>query len=59
MDKKVISFFRRSISTVVVICVAVFILLTLFMSHRTEQTVEEISNIYMSEMNQQDRKSVV
>ena len=36
MDKKVISFFRRSISTVVVICVAVFILLTLFMSHRTE-----------------------
>lgn len=53
MDKKVISFFRRSISTVVVICVAVFILLTLFMSHRTEQTVEEISNIYMSEMNQQ------
>ncbi len=53
MDKKVISFFRHSISTVVVICVAVFILLTLFMSHRTEQTVEEISNIYMSEMNQQ------
>lgn len=53
MDKKVMRFFRRSIISVIVICVTVFFCLTIFMSHRTEQTVEDISNIYMSEMNQQ------
>lgn len=53
MDKKVIKFFRHSIISVIIICVAVFFWLTMFMSYRTEQTVEDISNIYMSEMNQQ------
>lgn len=53
MDKKVIGFFRRSVISVIIICIAVFFWLTIFMSYRTDQTVEEISNIYMSEMNQQ------
>ncbi len=53
MDKKVIRFFRRSIISVIVICVAVFFCLTMFMSYETEKSIEEISNIYMSEMSQQ------
>ena len=53
MDKKVIRFFRRSIISVILICIAVFFSLTVFMAHKTEQSIEEISNIYMSEMNQQ------
>lgn len=53
MDKKVIRFFRRSIISVILICIAVFFSLMVFMAHKTEQSIEEISNIYMSEMNQQ------
>lgn len=53
MDKKEKRFFRRSIIIVIVICVAVFFCMTMFMSYRTERTVGYISNIYMSEMNQQ------
>ena len=53
MDKKVIKLFRRSIIGVFIICIAVFGYMTLIMSYNTEESIEEISNVYMSEMNQQ------
>lgn len=37
----------------VVICILVFIFLTKYMSHRSEETLREVSNIYMSEINHQ------
>lgn len=53
MDKKVIKLFRRSIIGVFIICIAVFGFMTLLMSYNTEESIERISNVYMSEMNQQ------
>ncbi len=53
MDKKVIKLFRRSIIGVFIICIAVFSCMTLIMSYNTEESIEKISNVYMSEMNQQ------
>lgn len=53
MDKKVIKLFRRSIIGVFIICIAVFGCMTLIMSYNTEESIEKISNVYMSEMNQQ------
>lgn len=50
MDKKTIKFFRGSIISVVVVSITVFIALTVFMSVKTEKSVEEISHTYMSEM---------
>ena len=50
MEKNVIRFFRRSVICTIAVCVAVFIWLTIFMSYKTEQSIEEISNIYMEEM---------
>lgn len=50
MDKKTIKFFRGSITSVAVISIVVFIALTVFMSVKTEKSVEEISHTYMSEM---------
>lgn len=37
----------------VVICILVFMFLTQYMSHRSEETLREVSNIYMSEINHQ------
>lgn len=62
MDKKTISFFRRSIISVVAVSIAVFIALTVFMSVKTEESVREISYRYMSEMSiqvQQKFKSII
>lgn len=53
MDKKTINYFRGSIISVVIVSTAVFIALTLFMSVKTEKSVEEISYSYMSEMSVQ------
>lgn len=53
MDKKTINFFRGSIISVIVVSVVVFIALTLFMSVKTKESVEEISYSYMSEMSVQ------
>ena len=53
MEKKVISFFARSVAIVIVVCLAVFLWLTIFMSRKTESSIQEISNLYMAEMNRQ------
>lgn len=62
MDKKTINFFRGSIISVIIVSIAVFIALTLFMSVKTEESVEEISSSYMSEMSiqvQQKFQSII
>lgn len=62
MDKKTMNFFKSSIISVVAVSIAVFIALTLFMSAKTEASVEEISQSYMSEMSiqvQQKFQSII
>lgn len=53
MDKKVLRFFWGSAFSIFIICILVFVLLTSFMSTKTEQSAVEISRTYMSEMNAQ------
>ncbi|EOS22853.1 hypothetical protein C806_03474 [Lachnospiraceae bacterium 3-1] len=51
MEKNVKKFLRNSFVSVISICIVVFIALVLIMGKRTERTIDEISEIYMSEMN--------
>lgn len=52
-DKKIIKFIRNSLIVVIVVCLLVFFGLTALMSYETQQTVAEISKVYMKEMNVQ------
>ncbi len=53
MDKNVTKLIRRGFLSIMIICVVVFVLLTTFMSKKTEESIVEVSDIYMSEMNMQ------
>lgn len=53
MEKKTSRFLRCSFCGIVLICLIVFVLLTVLMSDKTNESVEEISEMYMSEMNVQ------
>lgn len=53
VNQKVDKFFKRSISVMIIMCILVFVWLTIFMSRKTEQSAAEISEIYMSEVNKQ------
>lgn len=53
MDNKAVKLYRSSIISIVCISIIVFVGLTVFMSKKTEQSVTDISYIYMSEMNRQ------
>lgn len=53
MDKKVINFFAHSVMSVIIVCIAVFVWLTIFMARKTEESIQEVSNTYMAEVNQQ------
>lgn len=53
IGKNIKKFLRNSFVSVISICVLVFIGLVLIMGKRTESTIDEISEIYMSEMNTQ------
>ena len=53
MEKNIRKFLRNSFVSVISVCVLVFIGLVLIMGKRTEDTIDEISEIYMSEMNTQ------
>lgn len=53
MEKKTRNLLKFSFITLIVLCIIVFIWLTLFMAKRTQETAVEISEIYMSEMNLQ------
>ncbi len=56
MDKKTIRFFQWSVVSVFIVCIAVFISLTIFMGQKTERAIKNTTDIYMSEMNQQIRQ---
>lgn len=53
MDKKIIHFLRLSFAVMVIVCISIFAVLAVFMSQRTRDSVNEISDIYMSEINGQ------
>ncbi|MDE6615561.1 MAG: response regulator [Lachnospiraceae bacterium] len=53
MDKKIIRFLRLSFAVMVIVCITIFSVLTVFMSLKTRDSVNEISDIYMSEINGQ------
>lgn len=53
MDKKVIRFLGRSFAIMVIVSVIIFTILTVFMSGGTRESINEISDIYMSEINSQ------
>lgn len=50
MNNKTIKFLKTSFVCVIIICILVFVWLTVFMSKKTKESVTEVSNIYMSEM---------
>lgn len=53
MDKKIIRFLRLSFIAMVAVCIMIFGILSMFMSRRTRDSVNQISDIYMSEINSQ------
>lgn len=53
MDKKIIRFLRLSFIAMVAVCIMIFGILSMFMSRRIRDSVNQISDIYMSEINSQ------
>lgn len=53
MERNIRKFLRNSFIFVISVCIIVFIVLVLIMGRKTGQTIDEISEIYMSEMNTQ------
>lgn len=53
MDKKTMNFFRRSVASIFLVCIGVFIWLTIFMGQKTEKAIKNTTGIYMAEMSQQ------
>lgn len=53
MDKKIKKLLGWSFSGVIIVCIIVFVWLILFMTKKTKESVTEVSEIYMSEINKQ------
>ncbi len=53
MNKKTMKFLKISFVGVIVVCILVFVSLIEFMGAKTDDTITEVSNIYMSEINSQ------
>ncbi|MDE7311794.1 MAG: response regulator [Eubacterium sp.] len=53
MDKKTKRFFMQSVISIFLLCIAVFIWLTIYMGRKTERAIRNTTSIYMSEMSQQ------
>jgi len=53
MNKKTMKFLKISFVGVIVVCILVFVSLIKFMTSKTEETITEVSNVYMSEINNQ------
>ena len=51
MNKKTNQFLKRSLIVLLSVCIVVFVCLTLFMTRKTEDSVRDITEIYMKEMN--------
>lgn len=53
MDKKIKKLLGWSFSGVIIVCIIVFVWLIFFMTKKTKESVTEVSEIYMSEINKQ------
>jgi len=53
MKKKTMNFLKISFFGAIIVCILVFVCLIKFMTSKTEDTITEVSNIYMSEINNQ------
>jgi len=53
MNQKTMSFLKISFVGVIFVCILVFVWLIKFMTDKTEDTITEVSNIYLSEINNQ------
>ncbi len=53
MNKKTMKFLKFSFIGVIIICILVFITLIGFMTSKTDDTITEVSNVYMAEINRQ------
>lgn len=53
MDKKTLNFFKFSVIEIVIVCILVFSWLTSYMSIKTKQSIQEVSDAYMDEMSNQ------
>lgn len=56
VDKKTSKFLKLSSIAMLIICVAVFVFMSLYMKNATKKSVREINHLYMSEMNLQLRQ---
>ena len=52
-EKKIITFLRNSLIVVIFVCILVFSVMTALMTRWTQQSVRDISNVYMEEMSVQ------
>ena len=52
-DKKTIRFLWASMIGILVLCIGVFVWITRYMSKESEETMEQVGEIYMSEVNRQ------
>ena len=53
MDKRAVKFIKGSFFCAIAVCVAVLVWMTVFMAGKTRESIVEVSDIYMSEMNEQ------
>lgn len=53
MEKKTRKLLVLSFFGVIIVCIAVFVWLTVYMSRKTKESVTEVSKIYVSELNKQ------
>lgn len=52
MDKRAVKFIKGSFFCAIAVCVAVLVWMTVFMAGKTRESIVEVSDIYMSEMNE-------
>lgn len=55
-DTRIKNFLRGSFIGMIAICIVVFIFMTLFLYQKTNESIDDINDIYMSEMNTQLRQ---
>lgn len=53
MNKKINQFLKRSLIILLSVCIVVFVCLAVFMTRKTEESIRDITEIYMREMNTQ------
>lgn len=53
MDKKIVIYFRRSLISILLTCTVLFLFMIFFMSQKTKESILDISDVYMSAINNQ------